>query len=325
MPFLCSGASGSRSSNPHSTSSVGPVDRAAARLDVLNLGPVVWELFSAGLAPSTRQNYRSGTRRYLMFCRTQQIEVPVPTSERTLCQFIAWLHTQHLASSTVKNYLAAVRHSQIALGLGDPKIGAMTQLEYVMRGMKRKTQTTRRTRLPISPVMLQGMRRIWQHHPNSRDTAMLWAAATMCFFGFLRVGEAVSPSDRFDPACHLAQGDVRVNNNQDPQFVVVRIKASKTDPFRQGTSVYLGRTHNELCPVAAILGYMVRRGSSEGPFFTFEDGRRLTRERFVVEVRRTLTELGYNCALYAGHSFRIGAATTAAQRGMQDSLIKTLG
>ena len=231
---LFSGASGSRSSNPHSTSSVGPVDRAAARLDALNLGPVVWELFSAGLAP-TRQNYRSGTRRHLKFCRTQQIEVPFPVSERTLCQLIAWLHTQHLASSTVKNYLAAVRHSQIALGLGDRKIGSMTQLEYVIRGMKRKTQTTRRMRLPISPVMLQGVRRIWQQHPNPRDAAML------CFFGFLRVGEIVSPSDRFDPACHPAQGDVRVNNNQDPQFVVVQIKASKTDPFRQGTSVYLGR------------------------------------------------------------------------------------
>ena len=43
------------------------------------------------------------------------------------------------------------------------------------------------------------------------------------------------------------------------------------------------------------------------------------------EVRNALTDLGYNCALYTGHSFRIGAATTAAQRGLQDSLIKVLG
>ena len=77
--------------------------------------------------------------------------------------------------------------------------------------------------------------------------------------------------------------------------------------------------------MVAILGYMVQRGTGEGPFFTFEDGRWLTRERFVSEVRKALTELGYNCSLYAGHSFWIGAVTAAAQRRVQDSLIKTLG
>ena len=42
-------------------------------------------------------------------------------------------------------------------------------------------------------------------------------------------------------------------------------------------------------------------------------------------MREALTSLGYNCSLYAGHSFRIGAATVAAQHGVQDSLIKTMG
>ena len=48
------------------------------------------------------------------------------------------------------------------------------------------------------------------------------------FFGFLGVGEVVTPGDnKFDPTCHLAQGDVRINDLQDPKFVVVRIKSSK--------------------------------------------------------------------------------------------------
>ena len=140
------------------------------------------------------------------------------------------------------------------------------------------------------------------------------------------MGEVVTPGDDiFDPTCHLAKGDVRINDLQDPKFVVVRIKSSKTDSFRQGVSIYLVRARDNLCLVATVLGYMVQRGTEGGPLFTFEDGRLLTRGWFVSEVRKALTEMGHNGALNAGHSFRIGAVTTAAQKGVQDSLIKTLG
>ena len=155
---------------------------------------------------------------------------------------------------------------------------------------------------------------------------MLWSAATMCFFGFLRAGEIVVPSDQgFDGAIHLAYGDVRADNVVTPQYLEVRIKASKTDPFRKGVVVYLGKAPGPLCPVAATLHYMVGRGTMGGAFFRFTDGRLLTRDRFVAAVRTALTAAGLDCSQYAGHSFRIGAATTAAANGLQDSLIKTLG
>ena len=77
--------------------------------------------------------------------------------------------------------------------------------------------------------------------------------------------------------------------------------------------------------MASILDYMVRRGQSPGPFFLWVNGNGLTRDRFVTAVRAALDQAGVNSSLYAGHSFRIGAATTAAQRGIPDSLIKTLG
>jgi hypothetical protein len=148
----------------------------------------------------------------------------------------------------------------------------------------------------------------------------------MCFFGFLRVGEVVSPANPdFDPKLHLTYKDVRMDTCESPRFLQIHIKASKTDPFRKGVAIFLGSTDSSICPVAAILDYMVRRGESGGPFFTFADSRFLTRDRFVAAVRTALSSAGYDCSQYAGHSFRIGAATTAAQRGVQDSLIKTLG
>ena len=39
----------------------------------------------------------------------------------------------------------------------------------------------------------------------------------------------------------------------DSKVVQVKIKVSKTDPFRKGVTIYLGRTGDDLCPVAAIV------------------------------------------------------------------------
>ena len=146
------------------------------------------------------------------------------------------------------------------------------------------------------------------------------------YHGFLRCGEVVVPSSSsYDPSVHLCYGDVALDSADQPTLIQVRLKASKTDLFRQGVSVYLGVTGCDLCPVAAVLDYMVRRGSSEGPFFTFADGSFLTRDRLVRAVREALRSAGVDSSSYAGHSFRIGAATTAARQGVPDSTIKMLG
>jgi hypothetical protein len=55
------------------------------------------------------------------------------------------------------------------------------------------------------------------------------------------------------------------------------------------------------------------------------DGTFLTRDRFVQEVRKALSAAGVDQTKYAGRSFRIGAASTAAAAGIADSTIKTLG
>ncbi len=252
----------------------GGVGRPTARLDVSTLVPVVQELFVTGLAPATRRAYQSGTNRYRRFCSVYGVS-PFPVSEQNLSFFVSILHRDGLSGATVKGYLAAVRHAQIALGMGDPRISSMPQLEYVVRGARKKAAgRPSRTRLPITPPILRQLKSVWERDPNRFDAAMLWAAPCMCFFGFLRSGEVVVPSDRgFDPSVHLGYGDVRADSRARPQFVEVRIKASKTDPFREGVSIYLGVTGLDLCTVAAILSFMVRRGSSAGALFIFSDGR----------------------------------------------------
>ena len=296
-------------------------------MDLGRLDAVVHELFSAGLAASTRNSYRSGSKRYIEFCSSKSLN-PFPVAERSLSLFLAYLYTEGLSGNTAKTYLAGIRYTQIAMGLADPRISEMQQLEYIVKGFRKLSGGKARPRLPITPVILEKLRKYWVSSSKleRHDSTMLWAASCMCFFGFLRTGEVVVPSDTgYDPAVHLSYGDVKVDEVRKPSYVEVTIKASKTDPFRKGVKVYLGTTGVALCPVAAILSYMVSRGSRPGPFFAFSDHRPLTRDRLVKEVRQAMQVSGLDDKLYSGHSFRIGAATTAASCGLQDSLIKTLG
>ena len=90
-------------------------------------------------------------------------------------------------------------------------------------------------------------------------------------------------------------------------------------------TMYVGRTEGPLCPVAAVLNYMAIRGTAQGPFFMTSTGQPLIKAAFIAKVRHALKEIGLPYECFAGHSFRIGAATTAAKLGLEDSLIRTLG
>ena len=67
------------------------------------------------------------------------------------------------------------------------------------------------------------------------------------------------------------------------------------------------------------------RGQEQGPFFQLQDGRPLTKAVFTSKVREGLRAIGLPEQNFAGHSFRIGAATTAASVGIEDSVIRTMG
>ena len=215
------------------------------------------------------------------------------------------------------------------MGHPDPHVGEMPRLSQVLRGIKiaqSKQGAHSRPRLPITPTILRQLKKVWGASAEEHDTIMLWAASTTCFFGFLRIGEMTVPSSHtYDPTTHLAFDDLALDTPVTPSVMEIRLKASKTDPFRKGISIFIGRTNNDLCPIAAMLAYIARRGGDQGPLFRRSDGQPLTRSHFVTALRAGLTACGFDQSKYCGHSFRIGAATTAALQGIPDSTIKVLG
>ncbi len=65
--------------------------------------------------------------------------------------------------------------------------------------------------------------------------------------------------------------------------------------------------------------------SQPGAFFLNTESKPVVKSWFVNQIREVLGTLGVPQHDYAGHSFRIGAATTAAMAGVEDSTIQTLG
>ena len=203
-------------------------------MDVRSLDQTIQELFTAGLAPATLKVYKTGSNRYNSFCVLYDIAKPFPVTEDVLTHFVAFLYKDGLKAGTVKSYLAAICYAQIALGLGNPHMEDMAKLEYVVWGIKRLASGPTCTRLPITLPLLAQLRCSWLASQLGRDALMLWAAAMMCFFRFLRVGEVVVPSDSaFDPSIHLTAKDSSMDSHSAPSYIAVNVNASKTDPCIQ--------------------------------------------------------------------------------------------
>ena len=151
---------------------------------------------------------------------------------------------------------------------------------------------------------------------------MLWAAVTLAFFGFLHLGKPTCNST-FDPKHHLMNRDITFMPRSSPKYMLVRLKVSKTDPYRQGQIIVIGKTNSPLCPISAMVAYLNSRPSSldSGPIFVYVSAASLTWEKLTRETRLLISKGSLDSSEFTGHSFRIGAATTAASATLPPWLI----
>ena len=233
--------------------------------------------------------------------------------------------TQGLKHQSIRTYLSALRHFYISWGYPDPFThNLLPRLNYVLKGIHRAERPTRFSdrRLPILPSTLEALLDAWSTDGAQFEQKMLWAACCLGFFAFMRAGEfTVTPTQ----SCPLLPEDVAVDSHTQPSYLSIRLRRSKTDLFGKGITLFAGRTYQRVCPVAAVLSYLAVRPPSKGPLFIHQDGTSLTRVQLVQQVRQALSRKGWDVSHYSGHSFRIGAATTAAARGIPIPIIKTLG
>lgn len=287
------------------------------------------QYFTRGLATNTTRAYAAGRERFKSFCQALQLPA-VPTTESTLLLFITHLATTNIAHTTIKVYLSAIRHVHVSAGLHVHFGHQLTpRLQLTLKGIQKSQIASHppKVRLPITLQIMQDIKHYLAQQPQSHDNILLWAACCLAFFGFLRVSEFTVPGDNlYDHDCHLSLEDIAIDNRDNPQVIQVRLKQSKTDPFRKGVNIFLGATGNAICPVKGLLPYLaLRRPNTKGPLFVLSNGHSLTRSRFSTLLKNLLSSIHLNTGNYNTHSFRIGAATSAKQANIPDTLIKMLG
>ena len=100
----------------------------------------------------------------------------------------------------------------------------------------------------------------------------------------------------------------------------------KDGPLPPRATVFIGMSaDNQLCPVKALDLLRSRSPTQHGFLFRFRNGTCLTREKLNTIIRALMVRQGVPYASYSSHSFRIGAASSAAAAGIPDWRIQSLG
>ena len=276
-------------------------------------------LLARSLAPNSINTYRTGINQYLEFCARFGTR-PLPLSENVLENFCVSL-SNRISLKSIKVYLCGIQYLSKINGFRS-LIEHMLRLEYVLKAIRRSqgNKFNRPTRPPVTWHMLRLISDFLLRTESPFNRDMLLSAVLLAFFGMLRVSEYTSPTYRsFDEDTHLSVADVFINWQR--RIALIRIKKSKTDPFRQGVTIRIGVLDHHLCPVHALVRYLLRRGPAPGPLFIFQNGQYLTRSRILDVLTSSLPHVPH----INTHSFRRGGASALADANTPSHIIQIMG
>ncbi|XP_056102477.1 uncharacterized protein LOC130081803, partial [Rhinichthys klamathensis goyatoka] len=328
LPFLFSEVqdAGTRS-RPHSNSSTSlfsadlPINHPLKSL----LDTSIESILQA-VSPRTLQTYYTAWKSFKSFHLSHNLSFP-EFSLLTVTSFISHLHSiKGLQAGSIKSYLSGIQFfHKLIHGKPTPAINN-SQTSLLVKGIQRSRPTRPDTRQPITIDILTrciSSLRLGYHSINTAYT--LEAMFILAFFGFLRCSELTITS-LFDPNIHPSISDLQIVDNETISFF---IKQSKTDRDKRGHFVYIFNLQTPIQPYHALFNYLQYKLSSSksplDPLFTNDSNHPATRFWFQKHLKAVLIKSGVSAEHFSSHSFRIGAATTAAQKGLSQQQIKTLG
>ncbi|XP_050969662.1 uncharacterized protein LOC127167578 [Labeo rohita] len=278
------------------------------------------------VSPRTLQSYVTAWRCFKTFHLSYNIPFP-DFSLLSITSFISFLNSiKGLQAGSIKGYLSGIQFfHKLMFGAPSPGI-SNSQTSLLIRGIQRSRPTRNDPRLPITlDILTKCIHTLRTNYQPLSTARTLDAMFILAFFGFLRCSE-LTISSKFDPNTNPTISDLTILDNETISFL---IKQSKTDQAKRGHVIYIFNLPSPIQPYQSVLEFLRLRNSQakspHEPLFLDEAKKPVTRFWFQKHLKSVLQSSGIPAEKFSSHSFRIGAATSAAQKGLSKQQIQTLG
>ena len=230
-------------------------------------------------------------------------------------------------SSTIRVYLAGINFiAKLLTGAPHPSY-LHPHVSLLLKGIKRYEPRHPPSRQPLTARILSDCITVLRSgYSDPLTDSTLESTFLLAFYGFLRCSEFTASNTKFNPVQHPCLSDLSIFN---ASTLIFTLKHSKTDQFGTTTPIYLFKLNSPLSPYEPLVRHLSTRRSQNAtpsdPLFVSESGSIITRNWFHHHLRLVLAKAGYAPEHFSGHSFRIGAASTASQKGIPEHTIQILG
>uniref|UniRef100_W5MBB8 Tyr recombinase domain-containing protein n=1 Tax=Lepisosteus oculatus TaxID=7918 RepID=W5MBB8_LEPOC len=238
-----------------------------------------------GIAPQTLNSYFST---YIKFPSFDIL---------TVSSFVCYCRNSlKVRASTTKVYLCAIHFfHKLLFGTNCPSL-IHPQISLLLKGFQRLEKTLPNQRTPLTSDILESciyVLRSGYHSP--------WVDRTLL-------------------------SDISILSSD---TLTIYLKKSKIDQLGSGTLIYYFKLCSYASPYESLSHYAHLRTSAgvlpTDPLFVNEKGHIVTCNWFLSHLSDILLTAGYPPEQFSGHSFRSGAAASAARQGIPEYLIKQLG
>lgn len=311
----------------------------------------ITEYIQAAMAPNTRRSYLAAWRMFSLWCNQYNIS-PMPVEPMHLAAYMAHRASNGTSANTIRQNLSAI--NAIHILSHHPSPGNDPLIASTMAGILR-THGGRVNRK--APLLVGDLRALYGGGSGGPDAQASSNPRPLHIKHYIYdhlladpEAEASEASEalQIDPneiihirnkailllgfAGALRRSEIAALNVEDVAYVkdgmFIQLHHSKTDQHGLGRKIGICNGNDKrTCPVHALKTWLaVALLQEQDPLFvhcraSYTKPKRLLPDSISHIVKTAAIALGYDPALYSGHSLRSGLVTSAAQAGKSDHLI----